>query len=162
MKIGVLSDTHIPERYNEVPAKILEAFAHVDMVIHAGDLVALSVLKSLQGVCKDVRAVRGNMDSAEIRKSLPEKLIVQIGEYAIGLMHGYGPTETLIDILYNAFKNDKVDVIIFGHSHTPYNEKKHGILFFNPGSATDKVYAPYASYGLIEINDTIHSKIVIL
>jgi len=62
--------------------------------------------------------------------------------------------------LTEAFKNDKVDLIIFGHSHCGLNEKKGGILFFNPGSATDKVFAPYNSYGIIEINDKIKATII--
>jgi uncharacterized protein len=160
MKIGVISDTHIPGRYKEIPGKVLEAFSRVDMVLHAGDLVEASVIKSLEKVCKDVRAVRGNMDSEELRKSLPEKLIVKAGAYTLGMMHGFGPADNLTDILYASFLQDKVDAIIFGHSHAPCNERKHGILFFNPGSATDTVYSAYTSYGLLDINDTLDGIIV--
>ncbi|MBU1888025.1 MAG: metallophosphoesterase family protein, partial [Candidatus Omnitrophica bacterium] len=47
----------------------------------------------------------------------------------------------------------KPDIIIFGHSHVPMNEYIDGVLFFNPGSATDTVFAPYRSYGIIEIEN---------
>ena len=60
----------------------------------------------------------------------------------------------------NEFKKDKVDIIIFGHSHTPENKKIDGILFFNPGSLTDKDFAPYNSYGILELNDEIEAKII--
>ncbi len=160
MKIGVISDTHISVKTDSVPEPILEAFKSVDMVIHVGDLVDLAVLKQLKKVCPDVRAVFGNMDGQEIKDKLPEKEIIKIGKFKLGVMHGWGAPANLIGVLTEAFKKDKVNVIIFGHSHTPYNENKDGILFFNPGSPTDKVYAPYNSYGLIEINGEIKAKII--
>lgn len=159
-KIGVISDTHIRDNDADVPAKVLEAFKEVDMVIHVGDLLDLSVLDKLKQVCKDVRAVAGNMDTAETKKILPEKEVIKIGKYTIGVTHGYGHPAGLIDILEKMFKDDDVDVIVFGHSHTPFNEKKGKILLFNPGSPTDKVFAPFNSYGILEINDKIEGKII--
>lgn len=160
MKIGVIADTHIPDRAKGLPPKVLEAFKKVDMVIHAGDLVEACVLDELKSVCKDVRGVWGNMDPYEIRKELPEKAVIVIGGHKIGVMHGYGNPASLIDILKEAFAKDKVDMVIFGHSHSATNEKKDGIIYFNPGSPTDKIFAAQNSYGIIEINDKITSKIV--
>jgi putative phosphoesterase len=62
--------------------------------------------------------------------------------------------------MQEAFKNDGVDIVIFGHSHQPFNQMVKGILFFNPGSPTDEIFAPYKSFGIIEINDTIEARIV--
>ena len=160
MKIGVISDTHIPDKAEDIPKKILDEFKHVDMVIHAGDLVDLSALEALKGVCGNVKAVWGNMDPEEVRKTLPQKETFKAGNFKVGLMHGWCHPAKLIELLTEAFKNDKVDLIIFGHSHCGLNEKKGGILFFNPGSATDKVFAPYNSYGIIEINDKIKATII--
>lgn len=160
MKIGVIADTHIPDRAKEIPKEILEDFKNADLIIHAGDLVDLAVLDKLKSVCKHVKAVWGNMDPYEVRKKLPEKEILEVGGYRIGVMHGYGSPAKLIDFLASSFKNDKVDLIIFGHAHTSFNEKKGDILFFNPGSPTDKVFSPYNSYGIIEINDKIEAKII--
>jgi len=160
MKIGVIADTHIPDRAKDIPPQILEAFKGVDMVIHSGDFVEISVMDKLKTVCKDVRAVWGNMDPYEVRKGLPEKEILKIGNYKIGIMHGYGPPNKLIDLLSEIFKDEGVNIIIFGHSHSPVNEKRGDILYFNPGSATDKIFALYNSYGIIEINDKINAKIV--
>lgn len=160
MKIGVISDTHIPDRAEDIPQKILEAFKNVDMIIHAGDLVDLSVLDKLKSVCSNIKAVWGNMDADDVRKKLPEKEIFKIGNYKVGLMHGYGAPHKLIGLLTSVFKNDSVDLIIFGHSHFGINEKKGDILFFNPGSPTDKLFSPYNSYGIIEINDKIEARII--
>ncbi|MDD5155936.1 MAG: metallophosphoesterase [Candidatus Omnitrophica bacterium] len=160
MRIGVLSDTHIPERAKSIPQKILEDFKTVDMVLHAGDLVTPEVLEELHGVCKEVHAVWGNMDPQEVRSILPQKEIIKAGRYRIGLTHGYGNPAYLIDNLKHEFKNDNVDLIVFGHSHTPFNEKKDDAWYFNPGSATDDIFASYKSYGIIELGDKIQTRIV--
>lgn len=160
MKIGVISDTHIPDRAKDIPGEILEDFKNVDMVIHAGDFVDLGVLDKLRSVCANVKAVYGNMDHHEVRKRLAEKEIIEIGNYKIGVMHGIGAPSKLIEFMEGAFKNDFVDLIIFGHSHTPLFEKKNNILFFNPGSPTDEIFSPYNSYGIIEIGDKIEAKII--
>jgi hypothetical protein len=160
MKIGVISDTHIPDRAKVIPQVILDEFKKVDMVIHAGDFVDLSVLKALRDVCPDLRAVWGNMDPYEIRKRLSEKEIIKVANYEIGVTHGYGHPDKLIDLMAKIFKDDRVDLIIFGHSHKPVNEKKDNILYFNPGSPTDKVFSPYNSYGIIEIADNIEARII--
>ncbi len=160
MRIGVLSDTHIPDRAPAIPAKVLEDFKHVDMIIHAGDLVDLGVLEQLKSICADTRAVWGNMDPYEVRKQLPEKEVITVGNHKIGLIHGYGASAKLMELAAGIFKNDRVDIIVFGHAHCPVNEKKEGILYFNPGSPTDKIYCPYTSYGIIEINDKVEAKII--
>jgi putative phosphoesterase len=100
------------------------------------------------------------MDSDDVRKKLPQKQLIKVGNYNIGVMHGYGNPNKLMDFMAEQFKNDNVDLIIFGHSHYALNEKKGNILYFNPGSPTDKIFAPYNSYGLIEINDKIEAKII--
>ncbi len=160
MKIGVISDTHIPDKAGDIPNKVLDEFKGVDMIIHAGDLVNLSVLEKLENVCSNVKAVWGNMDYAEVKEKLPEKQLIDVQGYKIGVMHGYGAPNKLIDILTPIFKDTPVDLIIFGHSHTPVNEKRGKILFFNPGSPTDKIFAPYNSFGIIEITDKIDARIV--
>ncbi len=160
MKIGVISDTHIPDKTGDIPKKVLDEFKGVDMVIHAGDFVDLSVLEKLKNICGNVKAVWGNMDYAQVKEELSEKQLLDIGKYKIGLMHGYGAPDKLIGILSSVFKDKGVDLIIFGHSHAPVNEKRGEILFFNPGSPTDKVFASYNSFGIIEINDKIEARIV--
>lgn len=160
MKIGVLSDTHIVDKAEELPEEMLKDFESCDIVIHAGDLIDLCVLDKLRSVCPEVKAVSGNMDTSEVRAKLPEKQIIPVLKYAIGVMHGYGPATNLLEVAYETFKKEKVDIVIFGHSHSPFNQRKGGVLYFNPGSPTDKIFAQYNSYGIIEINDKIEAKIV--
>ena len=160
MKIGVISDTHIPDKAKEVPKEVLEAFKKVDMVIHAGDLVDLSVLDQLKKSCPDVKAVYGNMDPEGVSAKLPQKIVFNAGKFKIGVAHGFGSPDSLVRTLSETFKHDKVDAIIFGHSHEAFNERIKGVLFFNPGSATDKIIVEYNSYGIIEINGTIEARII--
>jgi putative phosphoesterase len=160
MLIGVLADTHIPDRAKAIPGEILKAFKQVDMIVHAGDMVDLSVLNQLRSLCPTVICVAGNMDPDSVREVVRQKEIIPIGNFRIGVMHGWGSPQNLIKLLQENFKDDKVDAIIFGHSHHPFNEKVKGILFFNPGSATDKVFSSCASYGIIQVDKTIEGSII--
>ena len=158
MKIGVISDTHIPINCENIPDKIREHFSGVDMIIHAGDLTELCVLDQLAKITPKVEAVCGNMDSPQTQDKLPQKKILNVGKFKIGLTHGWGSGKDLIEQIAFEFKN--VDVIIFGHSHKPVNEKRNGVLFFNPGSATDMVFAKEKTIGILEITDKITGRII--
>ena len=155
IKIGVVSDTHS----KEIPAQLLEDFKKVDLIIHAGDFCARQDLDIFKNV-KDVKAVWGNMDGKDIRSLLPRRQIIHCGKFTIGLFHGEGAPKTILETVKNEFKNEKPDVIIFGHSHQPLNQEIDGVLFFNPGSPNDTISAPYCSYGVLEIGDKIKGKIV--
>ena len=155
MKIGVVSDTHS----QELPSQMMEDFKKVDFIIHAGDLCSLDILEQLQKI-KEVKAVWGNMDGGEIRQVLPRQQLIKCDKFTIGVFHGEGTPQGLLDKVKSEFKSSKVDMVIFGHSHQPMNEKIDGVLYFNPGSPNDLVFAPYRSYGILEITDKISGKIV--
>lgn len=160
IKIGVISDTHIPIQAEAIPACLRESLAGMDMLLHAGDLIELSVIKTFQSICPNLKAVYGNMDPPEVRAALCEKAIIEAGNYRIGLTHGHGSPASLLNTVSKIFANDKVDIIVFGHSHQPFNEKRGKILYFNPGSLTDRVFAPFNSYGIIELGDEIKSTLI--
>jgi len=157
MKIAVLSDTHIPRNATEVPAKVLAGITNCDMILHCGDLVELSVIAELEKLA-NVYAVQGNMDEPEVKKALPEKRVIKVGGFKIGLVHGRGHPDKVASLIKDDFED--VDVICFGHSHRPMNEVIGGVLFFNPGSVTDNLTAPYNSYGILEVGKGIKGKIV--
>lgn len=160
MKIGVISDTHIPINCEKISEKIKDHFQGVDMIIHAGDITELSVLDELSLITPHIEAVCGNMDSHLGHGKLPIKKTINAGKFKIGITHGSGAPKSLIERVSDEFKN--VDAIVFGHSHIPVNEKIKGVLFFNPGSATDMVMAKERTIGILEINDTITGKIITL
>lgn len=158
MKIGVIADTHIPRVASRLPEEIYGAFKDTDMILHAGDLIEISVLDELTKMA-ETQAVYGNMDRPEVRKVLPAKRIIKAGRFTIGLTHGYGPPFSLIASVRREF-SQKMDIIIFGHSHSPINEVRDGILFFNPGSPTDKIFAKYNSFGILTLNNEIKGEII--
>ncbi|MFC1594488.1 metallophosphoesterase family protein [Candidatus Omnitrophota bacterium] len=158
MKIGVISDTHIPTQAQDIAPEVYEAFSGVDLILHAGDLVQLSVLESLKNIAP-VRAVYGNMDTPAVRAVLPVKDIIQCENFTIGLMHGYGSAHNLEEKVASEFQ-EKVDVIVFGHSHKAVNETRGWILYFNPGSPTDDTFAEFKSFGILEIEKKITGQII--
>lgn len=160
MKIVVLSDTHIPQAAEELPHKIYDELKSADLLLHAGDITSLIFLKNLQKLAKGIKAVYGNMDCPSLRKILPKKEVIKVNGFTIGLIHGWGSPSGLVDLVEKEFQEKKPDIIIFGHSHQPLCLNKNGILFFNPGSPTDKVFSEANSYGIIYINDSIDAKIV--
>ena len=156
-KIGVLSDTHIPKNALNLPKEVYKAFEKVDLILHAGDFVEIEFFNKLNTIAP-VRAVAGNMDSPELREMLPEKDVVEIDGFKIGLIHGYGPRTKVLDLIKKEF--GRVDAIVFGHTHFPINETENGVLFLNPGSPTDKIFALYNSYGIIEVGDSLKGSII--
>ena len=129
MRIGVLSDTHM-RSFGEISQEVIKALSNVDLIVHAGDFVTLGVLEGLRQLA-EVKAVLGNMDSAELRTLLPEKELIVIGGKKIGISHGSGSPWGIEHRVRGLF--DEVDVIIYGHSHEARNEQMGSILFFNPG-----------------------------
>ena len=148
VKIGVVSDTHSLE----IPKQLLNDLKKVDFIIHAGDFCDTADLEKFLKV-NDVKAVYGNMDDMKIRKKFPRRQILKFGKLNIGLFHGEGAPKGILEVVKNEFRDDKVDAIVFGHSHQPFNETIGGILFFNPGSPNDSVLAPYYSYGILEVSE---------
>ena len=113
-------------------------FAGVDLILHAGDIVQLSVLEELRAIAP-VEAVAGNMDDAE-RSEPSAKKVLTAGKFRIGLIHGKYKINIQREMIRQEF--DDVDLIVYGHSHAPFWGKEHGVYFLNPGSPTDKRYAP--------------------
>ncbi len=151
MRIAVLADTHASQ-LGQLPAKLVHLLSTVDMIIHAGDFTEVQVLNELKQV-KRVKAVRGNMDSAELRTTLPGKEVLEIGNTRIGITHGSGSPWGIEERVREVFEGDQVDVIAYGHSHRAQNEVIHGILFFNPGRGAD-------SFGILTIDEGIRGEIV--
>ena len=156
MLIGVVSDTHIGAN-GSLPEGLIEGLQGVDLILHAGDQVDISAELHLERVAP-VKAVAGNMDSSQLRHLRPAKLIVDAGDRRIGLIHGSGPPGQLPMRVRREF--DDVDIIVFGHSHEPFNQTISGVLMFNPGSPTVRASAPWPSYGIIDIGETIDARII--
>ncbi|HLB25308.1 MAG TPA: metallophosphoesterase family protein, partial [Nitrospirota bacterium] len=90
----------------------------------------------------------------------PEKKVIRAGRFKIGLIHGGGKLPDLEERVIAAFRDDGVDCIVFGHSHTPVVKRVGKIMLVNPGSPTDRRWAPYNSYAVIHVNDEINAEII--
>jgi len=149
LRIGVISDTHV-RTFGEIPEPILIALAEVDLIVHTGDFTERAVLEGLRTL-GEVKAVYGNMDSGEVRRMLPHKEVFVVNGKRIGLTHGSGGSWGIARRVREMFSD--VALIIYGHSHEPYNQFVRGSLLFNPGRARD-------SYGLLTIDDEIKAEII--
>jgi putative phosphoesterase len=161
MKIGVLSDTHITRRADKFPQKVIEILSSVDAIIHAGDYQDISVVETLIEL-KDFYGVSGNMDSGRIRAVLPEKRVVELNGFKIGITHGWGAPKGIESRVKTFFSEEDLSAIVFGHSHTPCNKVIDNILFFNPGSPTDKRHAEHRTMGILTLDKTLSGEIITL
>ena len=148
-KIGVISDTHIPH-FKQLPEAIWKHFDGVELIIHAGDLSVLSVLNELETLAPVV-AVQGNIEYEEVVAKLPIKREIVVGNCRIGIVHILGDTHNRVKMARQEFPDARV--VVYGHSHIPYNQEHNGQLLFNPGSATDRRRQPTCSVGLLYIDD---------
>jgi len=149
--LGVLADTHIPDRVPQLDSRVVQVFqqANVSLILHAGDVSVPRVLTELEQIAP-VHAVRGNRDIFYLRQ-LPLQVSLNVDGFSIGLVHGHGTfNRYLIDKLRRAVHGRLVerylrrtleafpqaDVIVFGHLHVPCNFHLEGRLLFNPGSTS--------------------------
>ncbi len=166
-RIGIIADTHIPDRSREIHPKIVESFSDVDLILHAGDITVPDVIERLNRTAETI-AVRGNNRSDRTRfdPPLPDKIIVQIAEgYRIGLCHGMENsyqripdaligrmgfesycTKRLIHRVRMIFTG--VNAVVYGHGHWPMLAFEDRNLFINPGKGFGK---KFASCALMEI-----------
>jgi len=181
MKIGVISDTHIPDRNAELPTRIAEVFKGLDIILHVGDVCELFVLEEFQEAYTLTFAVHGEDDSPEVKQYLEEMRVVRFGERRVGMIHGHQieehfraraglrtilgwkpEPEAVPEFLVNQFAEDEVHAIIFGHTHQPYVKMYNGVLIFNPGAALPEPNRR-ASVGILNMEQrTITGKVVFL
>lgn len=161
--IGLISDTHIPVRAREIPKKVFEIFEKVDYLVHAGDLVDLSVIDKLEQLAP-VLAVYGNMDGPEVRGKLPKMNSVRVFDWKIGVMHDPG---TLFGMrkMWEIAKQNGFQVLVYGHTHHPNVRWEGEILFINPGSPTNPIppFVTKPTVGLLTVSkERISPEIVTL
>jgi len=160
-KIGVISDTHLKKPDKDLATIIQKHFHDANMIIHAGDMVTLDVLSPFIALDKEVLAVCGNMDSHDIQKTCPIRRTIRIEEFSIGIIHGWGSPHGIRERIRTSF--EKVDAIIYGHTHQAFCAYEDGIFFFNPGSPTDSRFTSSNSIGIIRVNGKkIEGEIVLL
>jgi len=147
MRIGLISDTHIPEVCEHLPARVFEVFRGIDLVMHAGDVYVNRVLDELAEIAPVIAAL-GNGDEGldghqhrlEADERVREAHLVELEGLKIGLVHAIPtPDETSQEVFERAMDRHfggPVDVIVQGHSHIDGVARFGSTLVVNPGSAT--------------------------
>jgi hypothetical protein len=142
----------MPMGARRIPERCIELISGADAVIHAGDLVAVSVLEQLESLCPVIHAVHGNVDEPALRRRLPATLELEIGGRVLGLIHDAGPAKGRLARMGRRFR--RADAVVFGHSHLPLHEADEALQIFNPGSPTERRRAPRPSMGLLKSRES--------
>jgi putative phosphoesterase len=149
--VVVLSDTHLRGGIEGLPQRVLDAIAGADAIVHAGDVVSLGALEGLRGLGPPLHAVAGNNDHDLVR-ILPEQLHVELAGVRVAVVHDSGAREGREGRMARRFPD--AQVVVFGHSHVPWNETSPGgQLLFNPGSPTQRRAQPYPTFGRLVLQD---------
>jgi hypothetical protein len=135
----------------------MAVLGRVDLIFHAGDILEMSIIEQLSEVA-DTIAVWGNMDHPDVTGVLPARRFVEVGGFKIGLTHGQGGPSGIVERVASEFRD--VDCIIFGHTHNALVRELNGVLFFNPGSPTDRKFTERNTLGILEITDRIVPRII--
>jgi putative phosphoesterase len=146
--IGVISDTH-----GLLRPQALASLRGCDVLVHAGDIGAPSVLDELNDIAP-VHAVRGNVDKGAWANELPETLVVGVKDKSIYVIHDLGELD---------FKPSAAGfcAVISGHSHIPKSYREDGVLYFNPGSAGPRRFKLPVSLGKIYVDrDQLETELI--
>jgi putative phosphoesterase len=155
VRIGVISDTHVPDLSPVLSARIAAVFRGLDIILHVGDITELYVLEEFQDTYTLTFAVSGEGDSEQVQRYLDERRVVRFGGRRVGMIHGHqfenahkgviawmrrflggaSDAEGLPGFLLEQFAKEDADAIVYGHTHQPYIRDHDGVLLVNPGSA---------------------------
>jgi uncharacterized protein len=143
MKLGIISDTH-----NFLDPKVAALFNGVDHILHAGDVGTAWIIFQLEQIAP-VTAVLGNNDTF---LSLKETETVQLAGHKFFVHHIINP-HAPTDPISGRIKRQRPDVVVFGHTHRPFNETVGGILFFNPGYAGKPKFGAERSLAILHCEE---------
>ena len=154
MRIGLISDTHIPGGATEVPSSVRRAFEGVDMILHAGNIYLPHVLDFLELITPTKAAGGAHGDiQCDGDARVAERLVLEVEEHTIGVIHdlmvpGFGGWvypgslarlihyDGSLPIIPDNMFGKAVDIVVFGHTCTAMVEEHGGTLLINPGSPT--------------------------
>ncbi len=149
MLIAIVADTHLPRGTWKLPRQCVKRLRAAELILHAGDLSALSALDELSALGPPVVAVHGNVDEPALVERLPAELEVEVDRARLAMTHDAGPARGRAARLRTRFP--RADAVVFGHSHIPLHESSGDFQIFNPGSPTDRRRQPQRTMGLARV-----------
>jgi uncharacterized protein len=158
MKLVVMSDTHLSQATDQFRAICEQYCRDADMVIHLGDWTRTDVLDYLEQY--PLQAVAGNMDDYSVHSRLPVKKVLQVNDFRIGIIHGWGSARDLRSRLKTQFAD--VHAIFFGHTHQPFQSEENGLFWFNPGSVFSGRGQFGGTVGVVHVDQQLHCEIIAL
>lgn len=138
MRVGIISDTH-----GLLRLEATRALAGVDLIVHAGDVGKAEVLAKLKEIAP-VFAVRGNVDTEEWARALPETAVVDAGPACFYVLHNLQELDLVPEV--SGFR-----AVISGHTHKTEQSEKNGVLYLNPGSAGPRRFRLPVTLALVEV-----------
>lgn len=160
MLVALLSDTHGPRRWKGCPIEVARRLRDVDLILHAGDACTADVLDELETYAP-VRAVIGNNDGPDVAAwGATPTLEVELAGVRVGMVHDGGAAKGRPARLHSMFPDARV--VVFGHSHIPWDHEEAGQRSINPGSPTDRRRQPRGTMGLLRVESgrVLSAKIV--
>ncbi|MBG0764166.1 MAG: metallophosphoesterase [Tissierellales bacterium] len=154
MRIAVISDTH------RITNSIIEELKDksYDLIIHLGDFIKDA--EKIEEILEvEIIKIKGNCDFREFDGDEEIIRVFKNKKFLITHGHRYRVKYNLDNLFYRA-KELEVDGVLFGHTHNSFNENIEGVIFFNPGSPSNPRGSYDKTYGIIEIDDFIDSKII--
>lgn len=160
VRVVVVADTHSPRFWKGCPPGLARLLAGADLVLHAGDVCRVETLEELAAYAP-VRVVLGNNDGPDVAAwGAPEVLETEVAGVRVAMLHDSGPAKGRGRRLLRRFPD--AGLVVFGHSHIPWDEVTEGQRAFNPGSPTDKRRQPRPTAGELRLDDglVVSSRIV--
>src|SRR3954469_25319697 len=149
------ADTHVPHRALDLPPELWSAVEAADVVVHAGDWVDVSLLDDLEARLRPDQllvACYGNNDGPPLRARLPEVGRAELDGLRLAVVHETGAAAGRERRCAAAYPD--VDVLVFGHSHIPWDTRTStGLRLLNPGSPTDRRRQPHHTWMTAEVVD---------
>jgi len=144
---------------------MLDAIKKADWLIHVGDYTSQNIFnKLIQLKGERFKGVPGNADPLFIRNYFPSKSILEIGGKKIGFTHPIsgGPIEKTLKKVFFNFRNDDVDIIIYGHTHEATIIEKNDILIINPGKGyyENTSFGPPTTFVILKLDNELKPKLI--
>ena len=150
MVVAIISDTHLPRGARRLPDDCVARLRAADLILHAGDISTVGVLRELEALGPPVAAVHGNVDEPALTELLPAERTVEADRARIAITHDTGPKAGRLQRLRTRFPD--ADAVVFGHSHIPLHEERDGFAIFNPGSPTERRRSPHHTMGVATVD----------
>jgi putative phosphoesterase len=159
VELLLIADTHVPKRAKDLPAAVWDQVARVDVVVHAGDWVTPPLLDELEGRAARLLACWGNNDGDELRRRLPERADATLDGVRFTVVHETGASAGRDARMADRYPD--TDVLVFGHSHIPWDTTAGGLRLLNPGSPTDRRRQPHCTYMTATVSNAVLTEVTL-